>query len=36
MEAQLEKYRTLLDRMEQLALDPPTSREFVHTIIDSL
>ena len=36
MEDQLEKYRTLLDRMEHLALDPPASREFIHTIIDSL
>lgn len=35
-EAQLEKYRILLDRMEACALDPEQSREFISYIAKSL
>ncbi|MEU0135032.1 hypothetical protein ABZ172_13560 [Streptomyces sp. NPDC006296] len=31
-EAQLQKYRTLLSRIEDIALAPERSRDFVHTI----
>ncbi|MDX6363053.1 MAG: hypothetical protein QOC85_2063, partial [Streptomyces sp.] len=35
-EAQLRKYRVLLDRMESAALDPEASASFIHNIIKDL
>jgi len=35
-EAQLEMYRILLNRMEQVALEPSKSRDFVHNLIHDL
>ncbi|MFE0456707.1 helix-turn-helix transcriptional regulator [Streptomyces sp. NPDC058914] len=35
-EAQLEMYRILLDRMEQVALEPSKSRDFIHGLIHDL
>jgi hypothetical protein len=35
-EAQLQKYRTLLDRMKSVALGPPKSRDFIHNIARQL
>ncbi|MFJ2774025.1 helix-turn-helix domain-containing protein [Streptomyces sp. NPDC087300] len=35
-EAQLDKYRVLLDRMEATALPPTKSREFIHHIVQDL
>nr|WP_202457379.1 MULTISPECIES: helix-turn-helix transcriptional regulator [unclassified Streptomyces] len=35
-EAQLDKYRVLLDRMEATALSPTKSREFIHNIVQDL
>lgn len=35
-EAQLAKYRNLLDRMEACALDPTGSRDFIHHLIQDL
>jgi transcriptional regulator with XRE-family HTH domain len=35
-EAQLEKYRVLLSRMEATALDHDSSRDFIHTIVRNL
>ncbi|MEV6165133.1 helix-turn-helix transcriptional regulator [Streptomyces sp. NPDC052052] len=35
-EAQLHKYRQILDRLETLALDVPESRDLIHTIAQSL
>ncbi|MFC5917403.1 helix-turn-helix transcriptional regulator [Streptomyces pulveraceus] len=35
-EAQLEKYRVLLGRMEATALDHDSSRDFIHTIVRDL
>ncbi|WP_369247587.1 helix-turn-helix domain-containing protein [Streptomyces sp. R41] len=35
-EAQLDKYRVLLERMEGIALGPRESREFIHTIAQDL
>jgi transcriptional regulator with XRE-family HTH domain len=35
-EAQLQMYRTLLDRMESAALDPEPSRDFIHKLIHDL
>jgi hypothetical protein len=32
VEAQLTKYRTLLDRMETCALDPDASRKFIEQL----
>lgn len=35
-EAQLDKYRVLLDRMEATALPPVRSRDFIHSIVNDL
>lgn len=35
-EAQLDKYRVLLDRMEATALSPAQSRDFIHKVIQDL
>ncbi|WP_327729175.1 helix-turn-helix transcriptional regulator [Streptomyces sp. NBC_00487] len=35
-EAQLETYRMLLDRMEQAALKPSKSRDFIHNLVHDL
>ncbi|MET9384727.1 helix-turn-helix transcriptional regulator [Streptomyces sp. NPDC002928] len=35
-EAQLDKYRVLLDRMKACALSPAESRDFIHTVIQDL
>ncbi|MFC4471564.1 helix-turn-helix domain-containing protein [Streptomyces xiangluensis] len=35
-EAQLDKYRVLLDRMEATALSPAESRDFIHKVIQDL
>lgn len=35
-EAQLVKYRTIMGRMEDLALDAAASRDFIHTLITNL
>ncbi|WP_409236784.1 helix-turn-helix domain-containing protein [Streptomyces sp. PA5.6] len=35
-EAQLDKYRVLLDRMEATALSPTKSRDFIHHIVQDL
>jgi hypothetical protein len=35
-EAQLDKYRVLLERMTDLALEPHASREFIHAITQDL
>ncbi|MGV9881807.1 helix-turn-helix domain-containing protein [Streptomyces sp. NPDC003006] len=35
-EAQLDKYRILLDRMEATALPPAKSRDFIHNVIQDL
>ncbi|MBA2947334.1 helix-turn-helix domain-containing protein [Streptomyces himalayensis] len=35
-EAQLDKYRVLLDRMEATALSPEESRDFIHKVIQDL
>ena len=35
-EAQLEMYRILLDRMENVALEPAKSRDFIHNLIHDL
>ncbi|WP_342746935.1 Scr1 family TA system antitoxin-like transcriptional regulator [Streptomyces aidingensis] len=35
-EAQLRKYRALLDRMEQVALSPERSRAFISDVADDL
>ncbi|WP_406331165.1 helix-turn-helix domain-containing protein [Streptomyces sp. NBC_00203] len=35
-EAQLDKYRVLLDRMEATALSPARSRDFIHKVIQDL
>jgi transcriptional regulator with XRE-family HTH domain len=35
-EAQLETYRMLLNRMEQVALEPSKSRDFIHNLIHEL
>ncbi|MFJ2832000.1 Scr1 family TA system antitoxin-like transcriptional regulator [Streptomyces sp. NPDC087263] len=35
-QAQLAKYRTVLDRMEALALKPAPSRDLINTVIRSL
>jgi hypothetical protein len=32
-EAQLSKYRSVLDHMESCALDPVRSRDFIHRLI---
>ncbi|MEU1041988.1 helix-turn-helix transcriptional regulator [Streptomyces sp. NPDC005907] len=35
-EAQLDKYRVLLDRMEATALSPAQSRDFIHKVVQDL
>ncbi|WP_033322039.1 helix-turn-helix domain-containing protein [Streptomyces yerevanensis] len=35
-EAQLAMYRVLLDRMEQVALEPSKSRDFIHNLVHDL
>ncbi|MET7599283.1 helix-turn-helix transcriptional regulator [Streptomyces sp. NPDC005481] len=35
-EAQLDKYRVLLDRMEAMALSPMQSRDFIHKVVQDL
>jgi len=35
-EAQLDKYRVLLDRMESTALSPTESRDFIHKVVQDL
>ncbi|MER5183668.1 helix-turn-helix transcriptional regulator [Streptomyces sp. NPDC002896] len=35
-EAQLDKYRVLLDRMETTALSPKESRDFIHKVVQDL